>query len=377
VRYYNDMIRAMVEAMLKYLPSNRPLRLIEVGAGTGGTSAALIPALPAGRALYWYTDVSELFLSRAEEKFRAYPFVRYGLLNIEEEPQAQGYPAHSFDVVVAANVLHATRDLPQTLAHARSLLAPGGLLLLFEATEHLGWFDITTGLIEGWGRFEDDLRPDNPLLLPEQWQAALAGAGFEEVLSLPGDNLPTRELGQHVLVARAPAEAGGLAVGLPLDEDMGRRGGPAEMEPAGADAAGLFRQQLAEALPEERQELLIDFTRSHVARILRLPPSSPPGRRERLLDLGLDSLMAVELRNRLSTGLGLTRRLSATLVFDYPTIEAIAGYLSEELFAPAEARPGPAAAPKWSTEDEVMVDITGLSDGEVEALLLKKLEDMS
>ena len=57
--------------------------------------------------------------------------------------------------MIAANVLHATRDLDVTLEHVRALLAPGGVLVAYEATHHPRWFDVTTALIEGWQRFED------------------------------------------------------------------------------------------------------------------------------------------------------------------------------------------------------------------------------
>lgn len=376
VRYYNEIIRAMVQAASHRLPVSQTLRLLEIGAGTGGTASVLIPALPAHCAQYWFTDVSELFLSRAAENFSAYPFVQYGLLDIEREPQAQGYPACGFDVVVAANVLHATRSLPQTLAHVRSLLAPGGLLLLFEATIHLGWFDMTTGLIEGWGRFEDDLRPDNPLLTAEQWQTALLEAGFEAVVCLPEAGSPALALGQQVVAALAPAAAIVPAGEVALEPERGplRLGAQPAQPPA--EAGVVFRQQLAEVLPEERQELLINYTRGHITRILRLPPDASPGQRERLLDLGLDSLMAVELRNRLGTGLGLTKPLSATLIFDYPTIEAIANYLADQLFAPAEPEPQAVIAVAPSVGKAVEIDLAGLSDAEVEAMLLKKLKEI-
>ena len=85
---------------------------------------------------------------------------------------------HSFDVIVAANVVHAARDLDAALKRMSLLLAPGGILVLVEATHHHGWFDFTTGLIEGWQHFADDLRNDHPLLTPEQWKDALSERGF-------------------------------------------------------------------------------------------------------------------------------------------------------------------------------------------------------
>jgi hypothetical protein len=87
------------------------------------------------------------------------------------------------------------------------------------------------------------------------------------------------------------------------------------------------------------------------------------------MDLGMDSLMAVELRNALSWELELPQALPATLIFDYPNVEAIAGYLASEILVPdsgssesqsAEIRPEP-------------LSIEDLSDEEVERLLVEKL----
>src|SRR5262249_40597789 len=110
-RYFNSIVRAVAEAFAAATPPGRPLRVLEVGAGTGGTTALILPAVPADRVEYHFTDVSDFFLGRAKRQFREFPFVRYGLLDLEKNPQAQGYAAGQYDLVVAANVLHATRDL--------------------------------------------------------------------------------------------------------------------------------------------------------------------------------------------------------------------------------------------------------------------------
>src|SRR5919199_1366796 len=133
-RYFNNIARSVLEAVVKTQSQDKLLRILEVGGGTGGTTTCLLPILPKERTSYWFTDVSDLFLEKAKQKFNTYPFVRYGLLDIEQNPQNQGYQHHSFDVVVAVNVLHATRDIEETLENVRSLLAPGGLLLMVEVT---------------------------------------------------------------------------------------------------------------------------------------------------------------------------------------------------------------------------------------------------
>ena len=151
-----------------------------------------------------FSDVSDLFLTRARENFAAFPFASFAIFDLEKDLEAQGFALHSFDVIVGANVVHAARDLDGALKRMSLLLTPGGILLLIEATRHHGWFDFTTGLIEGWQHFADDLRGDHPLLTPEQWKEALLERGFSEVIAFPENGSPAEVLGQHVILARAP-----------------------------------------------------------------------------------------------------------------------------------------------------------------------------
>ena len=57
--------------------------------------------------------------------------------------------------------------------------------MLYEVTRHLPWFEMSVGLIEGWERFADDLRQQDPLLKPDRWAAVLAESGFTSV-EIPG-----------------------------------------------------------------------------------------------------------------------------------------------------------------------------------------------
>ncbi len=184
-RFYNKLMGNAVFALVSGLPSDRRLRILEVGAGTGSVTSCVLPKLP-GRTEYVFTDVSTLFGSRARQTFAAYPFVTYQVLDIEKEPLEQGFSQHSFDVVIAANSLHATADLRQTLEHVRTLLRPDGSLLLLEATGKLRFADLIVGLTEGWWRFSDtELRPSHALLSREKWSNLLAATGFRDVAMAP------------------------------------------------------------------------------------------------------------------------------------------------------------------------------------------------
>ncbi|MEO0035911.1 MAG: hypothetical protein RLZZ501_1934, partial [Pseudomonadota bacterium] len=102
----------------------RPLRVLEIGAGVGGTSCELIPALAGHPTDYLFTDLSPFFLNAARERHAATPWVRYGLYDLNEPAGPQGVPAGHWDLIVCANVLHNARNVPATLARLRELAAP-------------------------------------------------------------------------------------------------------------------------------------------------------------------------------------------------------------------------------------------------------------
>jgi acetoacetyl-CoA synthetase len=202
----NALMPTAVESLIAALPPNRTVRILELGAGTGGTTAHVLPQLDPARTEYVITDVGAYFLNHAREAFGRYPFVQCAVFDVEKSPQAQEWRGGQFDIVIAANVLHATVDLERTLRNVRELLKPGGALVLLEGSEPRLWLDITFGLTDGWWRFSDEhLRPSYPLLTPEQWRAPLRAAGFSSATSAapPGGMI----MAQAIIVARADETA--------------------------------------------------------------------------------------------------------------------------------------------------------------------------
>jgi NAD(P)-dependent dehydrogenase (short-subunit alcohol dehydrogenase family)/SAM-dependent methyltransferase/acyl carrier protein len=201
---YNALLREVVAEAVGSLPSSDNLRILEIGAGTGATTSGVLEVLADKRLEYTFTDLSPLFLERAKDKFAAYPNLVCRLLNIEENPIEQGFTQGDYQLVLAANVLHATRDLRETLENVNQLLAPGGVLVMLEGSLPQSWVDMTFGLTEGWWRFTDhDLRPDYPLLKANEWAEVLSDKGFTEIVPLDfGD-----ASGQMVIVAKKSAES--------------------------------------------------------------------------------------------------------------------------------------------------------------------------
>ena len=207
-RAANRLLRDVVRALLANLPSGRHLRVIEIGAGTGSATASVLPELPDGCFVYMYTDISAGFFAEAESRFGDRGgCIEYRPLDIEKDPITQGFVANAYDLIIASNVLHATRSLNETLCHCLSLLAPSGHVVALENLRGQGWMDLTFGQLDGWWRFADDYRPHHALARPEVWVRALHDAGFEAVEILGLDtSKPDEKPDRGVIVAKGPDE---------------------------------------------------------------------------------------------------------------------------------------------------------------------------
>ena len=228
-RAANRMIGEVVRTLVDDLPDGRRLRVLEVGAGIGSATEYILPVLPAGRFDLMYTDISAGFFAEAEARFSTGDVsIDYRVLDIEKDPLDQGFEPHAYDLIIAANVLHATRHLNETLGHCRTLLAPSGLLVALENQRGRGWMDLIFGQLDGWWRFADRYRPNHALAGPDVWCRALADSGFAESEVLGVDRSGAAGLPDRgVIVAQGPAkidlpegawilaaDQGGMAVSL-------------------------------------------------------------------------------------------------------------------------------------------------------------------
>ena len=315
---YNRLAGEVVRRLVAALPAGKSLRILEVGAGTGGLTMHLLPHLPEGRSRYLFTDLSPLFLKAAEQRFRAFPSLETALLDIGRSPveQLQQVGTGTFDLVVAANVLHATPRLRETLAHVHQLLGPGGWLMLLEGTNPPLWGDVLFTLIDGWWGFADrELRFDYPLLRPEGWRPLLTESGFPTVAvlndaRLGSESSNTLYLAQSGASAPTQPEARQPLVSSPTDH---RSEPPPEgIQPAMSGAA---------------HGDLTDLVRGLAARVMRVTAESID-LRQPLSELGLDSLMALELRVCLTRALG--RELSLSPLRMRRSVTDIADALRDE-----------------------------------------------
>ncbi|KAH8677742.1 putative polyketide synthase [Xylariales sp. PMI_506] len=172
--------------MIRLLGNTNPrMRILEIGAGTGGTTGRVLRALTSSYgerlySLYSYTDVSAGFMTAAKEKFSGFEGIEYGVLDVTEDPAEQGFELGSYDLIIAANVVHATPCLNTSLCNLRKLLKPGGRLFLEELCPDIMFFSYVMGFFPGWWHGAADNRVDKPWISPQRWARELVSAGFQE-----------------------------------------------------------------------------------------------------------------------------------------------------------------------------------------------------
>jgi len=208
-KYFSKILGQVVQTICEHVhkcqgsTERRTLRFLEIGGGTGGSTRIILPVLKESgmEFSYTFTDISASFFSGAETAFgECADRMEFKVLNIENDPKTQGFIPEYFDVIVAAHVLHATRDMTETMRNVRHLLKPNGLVLIGELFKPSPFVDAIFGLVDGYWRFEDyEQRPLHCILPEETWHSLLTSVGFT-----PGFNMleiPTKNAG--LIVAQA------------------------------------------------------------------------------------------------------------------------------------------------------------------------------
>jgi len=206
LRPYNEAASLLLRTAVSAWPDGRPLRILEVGAGTGGMTAELLRHLPPERTQYVFTDVSPRFLPPARHKLAAYDFVDYRTLDLDRDAREQGFAHGSFDVVLAANSLHTAKDLAASLRQVADLLVDDGHLLAIEGQETDASLLIFGLLDSFWTSTDTRLRPETAWLPGDRWPSLLRRSGFSDVAQPAAEHTPDHGSNTVLLAARSSRE---------------------------------------------------------------------------------------------------------------------------------------------------------------------------
>ncbi|MBF0395140.1 MAG: SDR family NAD(P)-dependent oxidoreductase [Desulfobacterales bacterium] len=277
---FNEIV---ADAVNSYIENKRyeKINIIEIGAGTGGTTDFILPKISKykDRIFYKYTDISNSFIKQAKARYKDFSFLGFGFLNIEKDINSQGYEADSFDIVIASNVLHGTKNIKNTIKNAKKLLKTNGSIIINETTKVPLFSTLTFGLLEGWWIFEDEEErlKDSPLLSSPMWKTVLKQEGFDRIKSLSTDNGS-----QDVIIA----------------EKIG-------------EVSANINEKILDCLSSVLQISKDEFNKE-----------------DAFSDLGVDSILAVEIIHKLNNELNINLR--TTDLFNFPSINKLAGHISHK-----------------------------------------------
>lgn len=369
--FTNGLLAGLVSAVAQREGAGRPVRIVEIGAGTGGSTHAVLDALTErGIAFdYHYTDVSPSFVAHGRRTFGTRSHVRFDVLDIEADPLAQGFPAQEADLVICANVLHATRSIEVTLRNIRRLLAPGGVLACTEATTDLEVLALTFGLLDGWHAYRDpEARiPHSPLLSESQWLDAMTTAGFSGVRAW-GPGLSTDPEPSFRLLAATSVTAPSDLARPPADERPQRAAAVESSSAAGQFGLPNTRTPAGEVRPDVEPAVVAGAAALEAELVALVAEGLGVGRGEvraelPLSDYGVDSILAVKIIDRVNARYGSALR--PTVVFDHPSVRQLSRHLAEQGAtanggaAAASGAPAPrnVTAPARPTERSASMDI--------------------
>ncbi|MFG3396468.1 amino acid adenylation domain-containing protein [Streptomyces parvus] len=346
-RHNNAVVVSALREIAQRHGGPEPLRLLEIGAGVGGTSTVLVPELDGLGVDYLFTDLSHFFLTAAQENFQDFPWVRYGLFDLNRDYRAQGLAPNSFDVILLANVLHNSVHAERVLSRLRELLAPGGWLVFIEATRDAYHVMTSMEFNAGLHGFEDERRETGQTFFGrEQWLRMLREAGAEVAFCLPEDDSPLSSIGQHVFASRFKADRTRLRPEALLDHLRDRV--PSYMVPAELQAVdripltgnGKVDRASLDAWTASAAQGWVDeggdAPRAGMEQTLAelwtdVLPITFVSRDANFFDLGGDSLLVARLvtkmRERLPEAADLEWDDLLRLVMNRPTVAALAQHL--------------------------------------------------
>ena len=205
LKYYMDLLAH----------KNPNMKILEIGAGTGSITMQIInflspnvldesrTALPRFQR-YDVTDISASFFEGLRNKLSAQKaWMNFGLLDIEKDPLGQGFTSQSYDVIICGLVLHATSRLSRSLRHVRSLLRPGGKLIVLELTNvHVARIHFIFGLLPGWWLGEESFRENGPVVDIERWEQVFTANGFSKIeINVPDVDEASEQVCRLLVVA--------------------------------------------------------------------------------------------------------------------------------------------------------------------------------
>ncbi|MBL4763654.1 MAG: SDR family NAD(P)-dependent oxidoreductase, partial [Gammaproteobacteria bacterium] len=341
-KYYNQVVAQavfnLVAERVKQDP-NAKINMLEVGAGTGATSAEIFSRLQEFEqniAEYRYTDISKAFLLHAQTHYGpSHGYLDYAIVNLEQPYAQSGLLAEHYDIVIATNVIHATSDILASMNNVKGALKAGGTLYINEVCSRSIFTHLTFGLLDGWWLQRDpQLRlSGSPALSVAQWQTVFERMSFVS----------------HVITDNVEANAMQSVIAAQKIQKLTTRAQDAEPSQRETTSRTTLAQ---ETIPSDsKKELLappakFDSLEEHIETtivssletILKVSKQEIQTT-ESFVDYGLDSILGLSFVEQINELLGIT--LNPTCIFDYSSVERLSAHILSDYQAQIQCLSAP------------------------------------
>jgi len=322
--YYNMYLQVISMHAIRLSEKIKKVRILEVGAGVGHVTRQLLPKLKNIKNIeYWFTDHGKAFVENAKTLFADYIHrMKFATFDITKSAVMQGLLG-SFDIVISYNVIHTTESVLDSVLSLKSCLGEDGTLFIIESTMNETWETLAWGILDKWWFFKDfSVRPVEPMLEPQKWEAVLSNAGFASVHSYPVNNAERNHVKKFLFVC-SPKQ---------LLESAHQQQGWWEMDAQKFDPVKQYNE-LKESIPKiTKSDVQLDSIviykelESIWCDLLGIRNIQPD---DDFNSLGGESLLAIQMMNLVHKRIGYQLEVADT--FAYPTLHLLAQFIAKSM----------------------------------------------
>ncbi|MBR1592453.1 MAG: acyltransferase domain-containing protein [Ruminococcus sp.] len=188
VRLYSSVFAKILEKLAS--ESKRPLKILEIGAGTGLVTWNAAKVIEKYGGDYWFTDIGVSFIEKAKAaaKEYGYEFMEFCKADITEDLREQGIPDNYFDIIISCNVIQATGNMRKSLGNCFRTLKKDGFCVLLQTVDGHHISEMLYGLTpEWWNYYHDPLRKYSPIISRENFRRILEENDFRNIRFFEGN----------------------------------------------------------------------------------------------------------------------------------------------------------------------------------------------